>query len=295
MIRNKGVLVTYENVLYVSTVSVTPQYDHMWYKDSDISGSESQENLMEDWLSVSNAEVQAILVEAARPGTREMCARELILFLSKDIPQSPPVNPNNFSKLFYRPMFKSLTDLQQLCSLLSADTSPYSNNISKITVPGHGTKDSSGQVQIWVISVGSQKDSILNWPGKNILVKQKNLESAVKYIRSKFMEGRHHSELRQDFDAKLTPIRYNDLRSTQGESYSTEQTPTSIRQPFTSDDSSTFPHQSQSSHDPAQYRQQSCRSTLNNLDFPTNKPDIAASISFHYDITDVTAEVELCG
>ena len=53
--------------------------------------------------SLSNAKVQAILVEAARPRTREMCARELILFLGKDIPQSPPVNPDNFSKLFYGP------------------------------------------------------------------------------------------------------------------------------------------------------------------------------------------------
>ena len=136
----------------------------------------------------------------ARPRTREMCARELILFLGEDIPQSPPVNTDNFSELFYGPMVKSLTDLQQLCSLLSADISPNSNNISKIPVPGHGTKDSSGQVQIWVISLGSQKDSILNWLGKDVLVKQKNLESAVKYIRSKFMEGCHHSELRENFE-----------------------------------------------------------------------------------------------
>ena len=37
---------------------------------------------MEDWLSLSNAEVQAILVEAARPRTREMCARELRKLIS---------------------------------------------------------------------------------------------------------------------------------------------------------------------------------------------------------------------
>ena len=79
----------------------------------------------------------AILLEAARPRTREMCARELILFLGKDIPQSPPVNPNNFSKLFYEPIVKSLTDLQHFCSLLSADTSPYSIKIFKIPVPGY--------------------------------------------------------------------------------------------------------------------------------------------------------------
>ena len=103
---------------------VLTAYNHLWYNDLDITGSESLEILVEDWLSLSNAEVQAILVEAARPRTREMCARELILFLGEDISQSPPVNPDNFSKLFYGPMVKSLTDLQQLCSLLSADTSP---------------------------------------------------------------------------------------------------------------------------------------------------------------------------
>ena len=97
---------------------------------------------------------------------------------------------------------------------------------------------------MWAISLGSQKDSILNWLRKDVLVRHKNLDSAVKYIRSKFMEGRHHSELRQDFDAKLTPIRYDDLRSTQGESYNMQQTLPSIRQPFASNDSSKFRHQS---------------------------------------------------
>ena len=264
---------------------VLAAYNHLWYKDSDITGSESQEILM-DWLSLCNAEVQAILVEAARPRTREMCARELILFLGKDIPQSPPVNPDNFSKLFYGPMVKSLTDLQQSCSLLSADTSPYSNNISKIPVPGYGTKDSPGQIQIWAISLGSQKDSILNWLGKDVLVKQKNLESAVKYIRSKFLEGRQHSELRQDFDAKLTPIRYDDLRSTQGESYTRQQTPPSVRQSFPPNDSSRFRQQSQSSHDPAKHRQHLSRSTLNNLDFPTADPNFDDLTSFNDDYDD---------
>ena len=144
--------------------------------------------------------------------------------------------------------------MQELCSLLSADTSPYSNKISKIPIPGYRTKDSPGQIQIWAISLGSQKDFILNWLGKDVLVKQKNLECAVKYIRSKFLERRQHSEFRQDFDAKLTPIRYDDLRSNQGESSTRQQTPPSVRQSFLPNDSSRFRQQSQSSHDPAKYR-----------------------------------------
>ena len=117
---------------------VIAAYNHLWYKDSDITGSESQEILVEYQLPLSNAEVQAILVEAAYPA-RAKCA-------GKDIPQSPLVNPDNFLKLFYGSMVKSLTDLKHLCSLLSADTSPYSNTISKIPVPGYGTKDSPGQI-----------------------------------------------------------------------------------------------------------------------------------------------------
>ena len=268
---------------------VLAAYNHLWYKDSDISGSETREILVEDWLSLSNTEVQAILVEAARPRTRELCARELILFLGKHIPQHPPVNPDNFSKLFYGPMVKSLTDLQHLCSLLSADTSAYSNNLGKMPVPGYGTKDTPGQIQIWIISLGTQKDAILNWLGKDILIKQKNLESAIKYIRSKFMEGRNHSELRQDFDAKLTPIRYNDLRSTQGESYTRQQSSTyvrqpfhsaapSVRQPFPSTASSKFQHQPQPPH-----RHTPSRSSLNALDLHPDQSTLDESHTTYLD------------
>ena len=42
---------------------------------------------MENWLSLSNEMVQAILIEAARPRTRELYSRELVLFLGKSIPQ----------------------------------------------------------------------------------------------------------------------------------------------------------------------------------------------------------------
>ena len=38
------------------------------------------------------------------------------------------------------------------------------------------------------------------------------------------MEGRLNSEARQDFDAKLSPVRYEDIRHTQGESYNRQQT-----------------------------------------------------------------------
>jgi hypothetical protein len=83
----------------------------------------------------------------------------------------------------------------------------------------YGTRDSPGHVALWIISLGTQKDAILQWLGKDELVKHKTVELAVKYIRSKLMEGRSQSESRQDFDSKLTPIRYEDIRQTQGESY----------------------------------------------------------------------------
>jgi hypothetical protein len=46
------------------------------------------------------------------------------------------------------------------------------------------------------------------------------------------MEGRAQSEARQDLDARLTPIRYEDLRYTQGESHTRHQVSNTGRQPF---------------------------------------------------------------
>ena len=46
------------------------------------------------------------------------------------------------------------------------------------------------------------------------------------------MKGRAQSEARQDLDARLTPIRYEDLRYTQGESHTRHQVSNTGRQPF---------------------------------------------------------------
>jgi hypothetical protein len=203
------------------------------YRESLITGLESNEVMVEDWLSLSNSEVQAILVEAARPRTKELYSKELILFLGKGIPQTPSINTDNFSSTFYAPLMKSLTDLHHLHDLMSEETSNHSTNKSKIPVAGYGTRDSPGQIALWLISLGTQKESILQWLSKDELVKHKTLEASVKFIRSRLMEGRAQSEARQDFDAKLTPIRYEDLRYTQGESHTRHQISTPSRPPFT--------------------------------------------------------------
>ena len=67
--------------------------------------------MVEDWLSFPNEIVQDRLIEAARPRTRELYSKELILHLGKDIPQSPDINIDNFSRLFYGPLTRSLNDL----------------------------------------------------------------------------------------------------------------------------------------------------------------------------------------
>jgi hypothetical protein len=199
------------------------------YRESLITGVEPNKIMVEDWLSLSNTVVQEILVEAARPRTKELYSRELILFLGKGIPQSPAITTDNVSD-FYAPLMKSLTDLLNIYNLLSAEQSNLTNNMSKIPVPGYGTRDSPGQIALWLISLGSQKDSILQWLGKDELMKHKTLEPAVKFIRSRMMQGSAQSEARQDFNAKLTPIRYEDLRHTQGESNTRQQINFSNRQ-----------------------------------------------------------------
>ena len=127
---------------------------------------------------------------------------------------------------------KSLNDLLHLYDLKSPETSNYSANKSKIPVPCYGTRDSPGQIALWLISLGAQKEAVLQWLGKDELIKHKTMEKAVKFIRSRLMEGRAQSEARQDFDAKLTPIRYEDLRHTQGEFHTRLQTSTAGRPTF---------------------------------------------------------------
>ena len=202
------------------------------YRESLITGLETNEIMVEDWLSLSNSEVQAILVEAARPRTKELYSKELILFLGKGIPQTPSISTDNFSSTFYAPLMKSLTDLHHLHDLMSEETSNHSTNKSKIPVQGYGTRDSPGQIALWLISLGTQKESILQWLSKDELIKHKTIESSVKFIRARLMEGRAQSEARQDFDAKLTPIRYEDLRYTQGESHTRHQISTPTRPSF---------------------------------------------------------------
>jgi hypothetical protein len=212
-------------VSYSLRPHVVAAWNSYCHQEAVITGLEPEEILVENWLSLSNETVQAILIEAARPRTRELYSCDLVLFLGKGIPQSPQMSTDNFSKIFYAPLMKSLNDLSQLHDLLSEETSKFTNNKAKMPPTGYGTKESPGHIALWLISLGSQKDSVMQWLGKDNLTKYKTLDAAVKFVRAKLMEGRSHSEIRQDFDAKLTPIRYEEIRHTQGESNTRFQTP----------------------------------------------------------------------
>jgi hypothetical protein len=202
---------------------VVAHWNTFHFQLTQLTGIEYEEVMVEDWLSFSNTKVQEILVEAARPRSKDLYTKELILYLGKDIPQKIDINADNFSKLFYAPMIRSINDLYNIYTLLSEETSNLSNNAAKMPTETYGTKESPGHIQLWLISLGEQKDAMLQYLGKDELVKQKSLESAFKFIRYKLMEGRTQSEARQDFDSKLTPIRWSDLRNTQGESHTRQQ------------------------------------------------------------------------
>jgi hypothetical protein len=202
---------------------VVAHWNTFHFQLTQLTGIEYEEVMVEDWLSFSNTKVQEILVEAARPRSKDLYTKELILYLGKDIPQKIDINADNFSKLFYAPMIRSINDLYNIYTLLSEETSNLSNNAAKMPIETYGTKESPGHIQLWLISLGEQKDAMLQYLGKDELVKQKSLESAFKFIRYKLMEGRTQSEARQDFDSKLTPIRWSDLRNTQGESHTRQQ------------------------------------------------------------------------
>ena len=52
------------------------------------SGIESPEYMVNDWLTFDNDLVQEMLLEAARPRTRDQYSQELLRLLIKAIPQS---------------------------------------------------------------------------------------------------------------------------------------------------------------------------------------------------------------
>jgi hypothetical protein len=225
-------------VSYTLRPFVIAAWNSHCYTQFTITGVEYQEIMIEDWLSLTNDQVNTILVEAARPRTKEQYARELVLFLGKGIPQTPAINPENFARLFYGPLTKSLNDITNLYDLLSVETSNHSNNKKKMPHVGYGTRDSPGHTQLWLYSLGAQKDSILQFLSKDELQSFKTIELAAKYIRLKLMEGKSQSEAHQDFNAKLTPIRYDDILRTQGESFTRHQVSAPARVPYRTPDAS---------------------------------------------------------
>ena len=203
--------------------NIVASWNSFQRKQTTSTGMEEPEVMVNDWLSFDNDLVQDMLLEAVRPRTRIQYSRELVVLLFNAVPQSTDITVENFSKIFFEPLMKSLQDLLHLHDLLSADTSNFSNNASKMPPTCYGTKENPGHIQLWIISLGSHKDAILQWLGKDELSRYKTLAPAAKYIRNKLMIGRSQSEDRQDFQQQLTPIKYDDIRRTQGESHQRQQ------------------------------------------------------------------------
>ena len=97
-------------------------YNSYRYNASQLTGNEPEEVMIEDWLSLSNSTVSDILLEALRPRRKDKYTREMILYLGKNIPQSPPVNAENFARTSYSPLIYSLNSMLHLCDLLSHDS-----------------------------------------------------------------------------------------------------------------------------------------------------------------------------
>ena len=195
-------------------------YNSYRYNASQLTGNDPEEVMIEDWPSLSNSTVSEILLEAVRPRTKIKYAREVVLYLEKHTPQSPPVNAENFARTFYGPLIESLSSMLHLYDLLSHDSSNISNNASKMPVSGMGTRESPGHTSLWLIS---QKDAFIQFFGSDRLNKFKTAESTVVYRRGQLMDARSKSESRQDLDSEFTPIKYDGLRHTSGESHTRQQ------------------------------------------------------------------------
>lgn len=242
-------------------------------------GIEEPEVMVNDWLSFDNDLVQDMLLEAVRPRTRVQYSQEIVVLLLNATHHLTEITVENFSKIFFDPLMKSLQDLLHLHDLLSADTSNFSNNASKMPPTNYGTKENPGHIQLWIISLGSHKDAILQWLGKDELSKHKTLAPAVKYIRSKLMIGRSQSEDRQDFQQQLTPIKYDDIRKTQGEYHQRQQV---------------YPSRNQHQASPS-YRSYDTkpRSSMAALDFRDTTSDDYSSRSLNFDDNDSVPPMDL--
>ena len=53
--------------------------------------------------------------------------------------------------------------------------SNFSNNASKMPSTSYGTKENTGHIQLWIISLGFHKDAILQWLGKDELSKHRTI------------------------------------------------------------------------------------------------------------------------
>ena len=202
--------------------NVLATYNSRRYDQFIRNGEEPEELMCEKWLTFDNKLVLEILVEACRPRTREQCAKEFIMFLSIAIPQKFKVNADNFSRDFYEPMMKSLHDLDHLSALFMKDSSIRTQNKATVPVEGFGTRDNPGLIQVWILSLGIQKDAFLQLLGRDELQRFKTLQPAIKYIRYRLMDVRNQSEVKHDLDSRLTPVKYDDLH--RGESFTRQQT-----------------------------------------------------------------------
>ena len=138
---------------------------------------------MQKWLTFDNKLVLEILVKACRPRTRKQCAKQFIMFLSVAIPQKFKVNADNFSREFYK-MMKSLHDLDHLSALFMKDSSIRTQNKATVPVEGFGTRDNLGLIQVWILSLGIQKEAFLQLLGATSYSDSKryNLQSSTYVI-----------------------------------------------------------------------------------------------------------------
>ena len=102
-------------------------------------------------------------MEACRPKTREQCFVDFIMFLSISIPQKFKVNADNFSKNFYEPIMQSFHDLDHLSAQFAKDSSVRSQNRSTVPVESFSTREKSGLLQVWILSLGIQEESNLQF------------------------------------------------------------------------------------------------------------------------------------
>jgi hypothetical protein len=166
--------------------SIVSKYNNYLQRQSVYTRAKYLPISSEEFLSLSNAKVIEVFVEAIRPASAKEYSTFLVNYLQSQMPQKPPCTMDTFSEFFYTPLTKSLNDLSRIHAVFSQESGLLAQdqiNQGKRPDEGYGKKYKEGELQLWLISLGVQQFAVENiLGGRDSLKAYNNLDKGITFI-----------------------------------------------------------------------------------------------------------------